>query len=127
MAMSSVLDVFQEYYPKLMRALPMNECFIAELYAKKLLPGNLKADIESLPTSARRASKFLDDVIKPSVEKNDRTKFHTLLRMMKESDDDSIRELANKLIYLLNETIRSVLNPTSCNDNTSKYKHYCIA
>ena len=126
--MSSVLDVFQEHYPKLMRALPMNdEYFIAELYAKKLLPGNLKADIESLPISARRASKFLDDVIKPSVENNDCRKFHTLLRVMKENDNDSIRELADKLRYLLNETIRSVLNQKSSNDNTSKYKHYCIA
>ena len=61
---SSVLDIFQEHYPKLIRALPMNdEYFIAEVYAKKLLPGNLKADIESLPASAKRASKFLDKVI----------------------------------------------------------------
>ena len=115
MAMSSVLDVFREHYPKLMRALPMNEYFMAELYAKKLLPGNLKADIESLPTAVRRTSKFLDDVIKPSVENNDCTKFHTLLGVMKESDDDSIRKLADKL-----------LNQIS-NDNTSKYKCYCIA
>ena len=73
---SSVLDIFQEHYPKLIRALPMNdEYFIAEVYAKKLLPGNLKADIESLPTSAKRASKFLDKVIKPSVENNDCTNY----------------------------------------------------
>ena len=38
--------------------------FMAELYSKKLLPGNLKTDIESLPTSAEKASKFLDIAIK---------------------------------------------------------------
>ena len=109
--MSSILDVFQEHYPKLMRALPMNDdYFIAELYARKLLPGNLKADIESLPTSAKRATKFLDDVIKPSVENNNCTKFHTLLRLMKENDDGTIRQLADRIRNLLNETIRSVLN-----------------
>ena len=49
--MSSIVDVFQENYPKLMRALPMNdEYFIAELYARKLLPGNLKATIKALPS-----------------------------------------------------------------------------
>ena len=96
-----------------------DDYFMAELYAKKLLPGNLKADIESLPTSAKRASKFLDDVIKPSVENNDCTKFHTLLRVMKETDDVAIKELADTIRSLLNETIRSILNQRS-NDETSK-------
>ena len=118
--MSSVLDVFQEHYPKLIRELPMNDdYFMAELYAMKLLPGNLKADIESLPTSVKRASKFLDDVIKPSVENNDCTKFHTLLRLMKKTDDVAIKELADTIRSLLNETIRSILNQRS-NDETSK-------
>ena len=118
--MSSVLDVFQEHYPQLIRLLPMNdECFMAELYAKKLLPGNLKADIESLLTSTKRASKFLDEVIKPLVENNDCTKFHTLLRLMKENDDVTIKQLADTIRSLLNETIRSILNQRSI-DKTSK-------
>ena len=119
--MSSVLDVFQEYYTELMRALPMNDkYFVAELYSKKLLPGNLKADIESLPTSAERASKFLDDVIKPSVENNDCTKFHTLLRLMKENDDVTVKQLADTVRGLLNETIRNILNQKSDDDKTGK-------
>ena len=122
--MSSVLEVFQEYYPQLMRALPMDDdYFIAELYAKNLLPNNIKADIESLPNSAKRATRFLDDVIKPSVEKNDCTKFHTLLSLLKKNDNATIKALANKIRKSLNETIRLILNQASSDDKTSKYVH----
>lgn len=120
--MSSIVDVFQENYPKLMRALPMDdEYFIAELYAKKLLPGNLKATIKALPTVAEKASIFLDDVIKPSLENNDCTKFHTLLRLMMENDDVTIKKLAERIRNLLNETIRNTLNQSLYNDKTSKH------
>ena len=119
MIMSSVLEVFQEHYLKLMRALPMDDDnFIAELYAKNLLPGSLKADIELLP-AVKRASKFLDDVIKPSVEKNECTKFYTLLWIMKKKSDSAIKALADKIRNSLNETIRSLLNQTSSADKTS--------
>ena len=112
MIMSSVLEVFQEHYPSLMRALPMDDDnFIAKLYAKNLLTGSLKADIESLP-AAKRASKFLDDVIKPSVEKNDCKNFHTLLWLLKKNDDCTTNILADKIRNSLNETIRSLLNQT---------------
>ena len=117
--MSSVLEVFQEHYPQLMRALPMDDdYFIAQLYAQNLLTGSLKADIESLSTT-NRASKLLDDVIKPSVENNDCTKFHTLLRLMKKTDDSTIKALANKIRKSLNETIRSILNQASFDDKTN--------
>ena len=119
--MSSVLEVFQEHYPQLMRALPMDDdYFIAELYVKKLLPNNIKADIESLPNSAKRATRFLDDVIKPSVEKNDCRSFHTLLSLLKKNNDSTIKALADNVRSLLNETIRSILNQKSSDDKTSK-------
>ena len=40
-----------------------DEYFVAELYANDLLPGDLKNEIKSLTTSAKKATKFLDDVI----------------------------------------------------------------
>ena len=127
--MSSVLEVFQEYYPQLMRALPMDDdYFIAQLYVKNLLPNNIKADIESLPNSAKRATRFLDDVIKSYVEKNDCTKFHTLLSLLKKNDNTTIKALAENIRSSLNETIRSILNKKSSDDKTSKYVHkYNIA
>ena len=121
MIMSSVLEVFQEHYAKLMKALPINDdYFKAELYAKSLLTGSLKADIESLP-AAKRASKFLDNVIKPSVEKNECTKFYTLLWLLKKNSDSTTKALADKIRNSLNETIRSLLNQTSPDDKTSMY------
>ena len=117
--MSSVIEVFQEHYPQLMRALPMNDDnFIAELYAKNLLTSSFKAYIESLPT-ARRATRFLDDVIKPSVEKNECTKLYTLLWLIKKNGDITTKALANKIRKSLNETIRSILNKASSDDKTS--------
>ena len=109
--MSSIVDVFQENYPKLMRALPMNdEYFIAELYARKLLPGNLKATIKPLPTGAEKASTFLDDVIRSSLENNDCTRFHALLRLMMEHDDVTVKKLGERIRNLLNETVRNIPN-----------------
>ena len=122
--MSSIIDVFQVNYPNLMRALelPMNdEFFMGELFARKLLPGNLKTTIKALPTGADKASKFLDDVIKRSLESNDCTKFHTLLRLMMESDDDTTKKLAVRIRSSLNETIRRILSQTSSNDELSKH------
>ena len=120
--MSSVLEVFQEHYPKLMRALPMNDDFIAQLYAERLLPNNIKAVVELLPVT-KRATRFLDDVIKPSVEKNDCRNFHTLLWLLKKNDNTTIKALAENIRSSLNETIRSILNQTSSDDKTSKYVH----
>ena len=120
--MSSLLEVFKIYYPKLVRLLPMtDECFMSELYGNSLLPGDLKADIESLPTSTKRATKFLDNVIKPSVENNDSRKLHILLKVMKENDDISIKELADKIRISLDRTIKHVMNLTLPNDETGNF------
>ena len=120
--MSLLLEVFKVYYPKLVRLLPMNdECFMSELYGNSLLPGDLKADIESLPTSTKRASKFLDNVIKPSVENNDSRKLHILLKLMKENDDISIKELADKIRISLDRTIKYMMNLTLPNDEIGNF------
>ena len=63
----------------------------------------------------------MDDVIKPSLESNDCTKFHTLLRVMMKNDDVTIKKLAERIRSSLNETIRCTLNQTSSNDRLSKH------
>ena len=120
--MSSLLEVFKVYYPKLVRLLPMNdECFMSDLYGNSLLPGDLKADIESLPTSTKRATKFLDNAIKPSIENNDSRKLHILLKLMKENDDINIKELADKIRISLDSTIKCMMNLTLPNDETGNF------
>ena len=117
--MSLLLPVFKSYYPKLVKLLPMNDvCFMSELYGNDLLPGDLKTKIESLPTSFERASKFLDNVIRPSVEINDSRKFHKLLSLMKEIDDFNVRELAEKIKIKLERTMKCM---ALCDDEAGKY------
>ena len=96
------METFRQYYSRLVKTLPMNDdIFTAELYTNKLLPGDLKEHLESLPTSARKASKFLDIVIKPSIENNDVTRLSTLLIVMTDSDDSTVKRLAKEIQLML--------------------------
>ena len=90
--------IFQQFYTKLVKTLPMDDAiFMGELYASNLLPGDLKKYIESLPTSAKKSSYFLDHVIKPSVTSGDASRFDELLNVMEDSEYQGVKELA-KLI-----------------------------
>ena len=90
--------VFQKFYATLVKTLPMNNAiFMAELYSRDLLPDNLKEHVESLATSAKKASYFLDYVIKPSVTIGDASRFDDLLNVMEDSEYQGVKELA-KLI-----------------------------
>ena len=102
-----------------------DECFMSDLYGEDLLPGDLKADVESLPTSTKRASKFLDNAIKPSVEINDSRKLHILVKLMKENDDNSIKELADKIRMSLDGIIKCMMNLTLPNDEKGKFYRPC--
>ena len=90
--------VFQQFCPKLVKTLPMNDViFMAELYSRDLLPEDLKEHVESLATSAKKASYFLDHVIKPSITIGDASRFDDLLNVMEDSEYQDVKELA-KLI-----------------------------
>lgn len=102
------METFQQYYSRLVKTLPMNDdIFIAELYTNKLLPGDLKEYLESLSISAKKASKFLDAVIKPSIENYDVTRLSTLLRVMKNSDDNIVIRLAEEIQLTLHQGLSS--------------------
>jgi len=85
-----------------------NDIFIARLYTNKLLPGDLKEDIDSSScTSANKAVKFLDNVIKPTVINKDSTRFNELLTVMKNCDDNAVRKLAETICLTLNQSPNS--------------------
>ena len=79
-----------------------NVVFIAELFKNGLLPNDLKAKLKSLPTSAEKAADFLDDVIEPSVQGDsdggDDNQFVSLLSIMKESEYDNLKKLADTIL-----------------------------
>ena len=94
----STIKVFKQFYPNLVRALPMDDpVFTAELYARDLLPDDFKEHLDSLPTSAKKASHFLDHVIKPSVTSGVGSRFDKLLNVMKDSDYETVRELGKQI------------------------------
>ena len=87
--------VFQQFYSKLVEALPMDDAiFIAKLYSVRLLPSHLKEYVESRSpaTRAEKATRFLDQVIKLSM-----TSFTELLSVMEESEYQHVKELAKQI------------------------------
>lgn len=100
----STSKVFQQFYLKLVKTLPMNDdIFVAGLFSCGLLPDNIKDHVESLATSARKASYFLDHVIKPSVTSCIGSSFDELLNVMEDSEYQNVNELAKLIKTSLRE------------------------
>jgi len=75
--------VFVKYYSKLIQQLPINDAvFRSQLYSNKLLPGNLKEEIQAKSTKADKAEHFLDNAIKYSAPN-----FKKLIALMLKYDD----------------------------------------
>ncbi|XP_065912961.1 uncharacterized protein [Dysidea avara] len=90
-------DNIEKFSPQLLETLPMDDAiFIAKLRSAGLLPGNLKAEIKSLKTSADKADYFLDYVILPNISVN-QTNFHKFLKVMEESGNDTLSTLAKDI------------------------------
>jgi len=104
--------MFQYFYAKLVKTLPMEDAvFIAELFSANLLPDDVKGLVESRPSRASKASYFLDHVIKPSVTTGSGRSFDDLIKVMEDSEHDELKELA--------ELIRCRLRKQSTNSETS--------
>ena len=87
--------VFQQFYSKLVKTLPMDDAvFTAELFSNDLLPGDLKNQLKLLHrTSADKAVLFLDSVIEPSVTSDGGSSFDKLLHVMEDSEHQHLKEL----------------------------------
>ena len=98
MAKRSALQVFEHYYQGLMYSLPFNDTdFMEDLSKHDLLPQNIKVKLDELSKIKEKASYFLDFLIKPGLLVGDNTYFITLLAVMKNSQYNSVNDLA-KLI-----------------------------
>ena len=88
-------EVFQQFYSKLVETLPMDDPnFTAKLYSARLLSSYLKEYVESRSPATRteKATRFLDQVIKPSV-----TSFDKLLHVMEDSEYQHVKEVAGEI------------------------------
>ena len=94
----STSEVFKQFYAKLVKTLPMNDAvFVAELFSSDLLPGNLMDQIKAKETRADKAMCFLDGKIHPDISIDDYRSFDKLLDIMEESDNDTAKNLAEKI------------------------------
>ena len=88
-------ELFQQFYGKLVETLPMDDPnFTAKLYSARLLSSYLKEYVESRSPATRteKATRFLDQVIKPSV-----TSFDKLLHVMEDSEYQHVKELSKQI------------------------------
>ena len=98
--MPSLKDVYDDYYPKLIRVLPMNDSlFIAQLYSNKFLPGDAKESVMVRPTRADKATFFLDNYIVKGFDDDGMSNqlFIELIRVMEKSDDLVLKSVAKEI------------------------------
>ena len=94
-------QAIKQFYPELVRALPMNDaCFRSLLYRADLLPGNLKDEVQSKPTRADKAEHFLDQRINNNV-----ANFTKLLAVLEESKDDNMIKLAKQIRTKIDKSV----------------------
>ena len=88
-------EVFQQFYVELVTALPMNDSlFLANLFTRGLLPGDLKQQIRVEKTLTDKATCFLDHKISHDVSIGNSTSFYQLLNVMEDSGNKTLKMLA---------------------------------
>jgi len=91
------LKVFRQFNPKLIKKLPMKDVlFLAELNAKDLFSGDLKAQVQAKPTDAEAAGHFLDNKIEKDLINGSNDSFLCVLSVMEEYDK-SLKVLATEI------------------------------
>ena len=107
MTKRSPAELFEQYYTVLVYALPMKDAtFMDQLSKHDLLPKDLKTKLESLTQHNRRASCFLNSVIKPGLAVGNSGCFVSLLTVMKSYKHDSVKELGIEIENELAVTIK---------------------
>ena len=89
-------SVFQKFYPKLLKVLPISS-LLSDFYSRGLLPGDHKANIDALDTQKRKAEYFLDRVIKPGLEVGYMGQFDEMMKVMESSDDPAVKFVAGEI------------------------------
>ena len=92
----SLKQIFEKFYSQLVKSLPMKDViFVSHLV--KLLPGDLKEEVESKSTTAKATTCFLDNAIKRGLECGDSKPFLFLLSVMDTFDSGVLKELSMKI------------------------------
>ena len=93
----NVEDVLRSFNQRLVPVLPMEDAiFLSSLDTAGLFPGDSKATVQSIDTSAAKAGYFIDRVILPDVASN-RTNLNKLLAVMKKFNNSTVKNLAAEI------------------------------
>ena len=102
--MTSLKDLFREFYPQFVKILPTHDnIFMANLYANQFLPGDAKGKIHAKPTRSEKNTYFLDEYIEKGFYPDDNVKggfsnpiLEQLLTVMEKCDDLNVKGLASR-------------------------------
>ena len=116
--MANAMDVFKKFYSELTKVLPMIiNILVTTFYCSKLLSGDHKSRIDSLPTDREKAEYFLNEVIKPGLEIKYTEQFDEMLKVMTNSDDPAVKYLVDEMQkFVASSSVSSVdqNQPTTC-------------
>ena len=84
-------------YPNLLELLPINK-LVECLFSRELLSFDRKSELDSIAPPKEKIKHFLDAILIPGLNAGYTRHFDQMVIMMKESDDDLIRFLVEKLI-----------------------------
>ena len=115
--MANAMDVFKKFYSELTKVLPMIiNNLVTIFYSSKLLSGDHKSCIDSLPANKEKAEYFLDEVIKPGLEIKYTEQFDEMLKVMTNGDDPAVKYLVDEMQKLSTSSpVSSVRNqPSTC-------------
>lgn len=99
-------SAIQQMYPTLLKLLPIRE-LVDRLYSHHLLSHPRKSEIDSITSPKEKVAYFLDEMLIPGLSINYTRHFDEMVTMMRESDDDLIRFLVEKLTPIDMPTVAS--------------------
>ena len=107
MALTAYKEIYQRYFSKLIKCLPMDDrLFLVMLSEHELLPAIQRIKLtESQNTQAEKAEYFVSHVIKPSLEADSRAYLDKLLLVMSESGYKYLEEISCKINSEISEEI----------------------
>ena len=101
------MKVYENNIENLVKALPMDDVkFTTQLKSNKILPDSVDAHIKSLPTQSNKADYYLKNVIKSSLDIDQKTEFKNLLTVMEKSGHSHIERLASKMKSDLDKEVK---------------------
>ena len=101
------MKVYEKNIEKLVKALPMHDVkFTTQLRSNKILPDSVDEHIKSLPTKSVKADYYLKNVIKSSLDIDEKTEFEKLLTVMEKCEYPHIERLASKMKSDLDKEVK---------------------